>query len=457
MSVKHSADYHDFKPILTEIEERPPNPLGTMFLWTIISLMVIVLLGLYLVKVDVVVTARGKIIPLGDVKVVQPLETGVVTGIHVKEGDFVAKGAVLLEIDPSVDNADLEGKERNLKFSRLAMERINAVLAGNGFSPSRKENPPDVIDVQVQQYRAQKTVFVSTLREKEKEYRETQSALNTVTEEVRKLRNLLNITVEDERRQKALVEIGALAENRYREKLKERMNLEREIGVKAGQLEQTATKLDRIKDEIETFKNSFREKLLSEFSTNMQGKNTLEAEVTTLRFKQEKRFIVAPVAGYVHQLPVKTVGGVVTTAQPVASLVPENMPLLVNATVFNKDIGFVKEGQRAVIKVDTFDFQKYGTIDGLVETISPYSLEEKQNENSLARTAAKIQENNAETGGYPVYVHMVSEILQATDGTVHKVKPGMSITAEINVGRRRVIEFFLFPIIRYLDEGLKVR
>jgi len=454
--VKHNADYHDFKPILTEIEERPPNPLGTMFLWTIIALMVVVLLGLYLVKVDVVVTARGKIIPLGDVKVLQPLETGVVTGIHVKEGDFVMKGAILLEIDPSIDKADLEGKERNLKFSRLAMERINAVLSGNGFSPPRKEYSPDVIATQVQQYKAQKAVYVSTLQEKEKEYRETQSALNTLTEEIRKLRNLLSITVEDERRQKALVEIGALAENRYREKMKERMNLEREIDVKKGQSEQAATKLERIKDEIETFKNSFREKLLSEFSTNMQGKNVLEAEVSNLKFKQEKKYIISPVAGYVHQLPVKTIGGVVTTAQPVVSLVPENTPLIVNAMVFNKDIGFVKEGQRTVIKVDTFDFQKYGIIEGLVETISPSSIEENKNA-SNANTNARDLEKRNESGSYPVYVKMVSEILTTRDGAEYRVKPGMSVTAEINVGKRRVIEFFLFPIIRYLDEGLKVR
>lgn len=455
--MKNFADHHDFKPILAEIEERPPNPLGTVFLWTIISLMVVVLLGLFLVKVDVVVTARGKIIPIGDVKVVQPLETGVVTGIHVKEGDFVKKDAVIMEIDPSVDKADLEGKDRNLKFSRLSMERINAVLSHSRFSPSRTDNNTEAISAQMAQYNAQRAVYTSTLQEKEKELKETQSALNTTKGDITNLKHLLVITSEDERRQKALVEIGALAENRYREKMKERVNIEREIAVKTGQVEQTATRIDRIKDEIETFKSSFREKLLSEYSTNMQGKNTLEAEVNTLRFKHEKRFIAAPVTGYVHQLPVKTVGGVVTTAQPVVSLVPENTPLIVNATVFNKDIGFVQEGQRAVIKVDTFDFQKYGTIEGLVETISPSSIEEKQNANAFASANAKDLEKGGASGGYPVYVKMVSETLVPKDGTVYRVKPGMSVTAEINVGKRRVIEFFLFPIIRYLDEGLKVR
>ena len=260
--MKYLDDQHDFKPILTEIEERPTNPLGTIFLWTIISLMVVVLLGLYFIKVDVVVTARGKIVPMGDVKVVQPLDTGVVTGIHVKEGDYVKAGSILLEIDPSIDKADLEGKERNLKLSGMAMDRIRAVLAERRYAPSGKDVPAEMAQAQAAQYQAQKKIYESTLKEKEKSYRETQSALKSLRDEIRGLNGQLEITREDERRQKALVEIGALAENRYREKMKERMNLEKELDVKTGQAEQAEIKLDRINDEIETFKATFRDKLL---------------------------------------------------------------------------------------------------------------------------------------------------------------------------------------------------
>jgi len=229
-----------------------------------------------------------------------------------------------------------------------------------------------------------------------------------------------------------LVEIGALAENRYREKVKDRMNLERERDSKVGQVEQ------------------LREKLLAEYSTNMQGRNTMQAEVSSLKFKQGKRFIVAPTDGYIYLLPVKTVGGVVTTAQPLVGLVPENTPLEVSAMVSNKDIGYIKEGQRCIIKVDTYDFQKYGTIEGELEIINPYSIEEKSEESEK-----NIQQD--EKGGYPIRVKMNAETLKTKNGDIFKAKPGMSVTAEINVGKRRVIEFFLFPIIRYLDEGLKVR
>lgn len=249
---------------------------------------------------------------------------------------------------------------------------------------------------------------------------------------------------------KALVEIGTLADNRYREKMKERMNLERERDSKGGQVQQLETKLARISDEIQTFKSNFREKLLSDYSNNIHERNTLEAEVSSLKFKQGKRFIIAPVTGYIHLLPVKTIGGVVTTAQPIAGIVPEGTPLEVNAIVMNKDIGYVKEGQSCVVKVDTYDFQKYGTIEGKVEIINPYSMEEKEN-----KETNKSAEN--ESGGYPVRVKMTAETLKTKNGDVYKVKPGMSATVEVNVGKRRVIEFFLFPIIRYLDEGLKVR
>lgn len=444
-------DYHDFKPIIAEIEDRPVNPIGTYFLWTIISLMVVVLLGLYFIKVDVVVTAQGKIVPLGDVKVMQPLETGVVTAIHIKEGDYVKKGDILLEIDPSVDTADLEGKEKNLKSSKLSMERIDAVLNGKEFYPKGKEDPEETVRVQISQYNAQRNIYTSTLKEKEKEYTETQSALDSLKKEIGSLERLLAIAGEDERRNKALAEIGAIADNSYREKIKERMILEKEISVKAGLSEQTAIKLNRIRDEIETFKSNFKEKLLSEFSANMQSKNTLEAEVSSIRFKQGKRFIVSPVDGFIHILNVKTIGGVVTTAQPLISLVPENTPLVVNAVVQNQDIGFVKEGQRCVIKVATFDFQKYGTIEGAVENINPYSIDENNKEKN------QDKEKELETGGYPVRFKLFASELKIKNGTVYKIKPGMSVTAEINVGKRRVIEFFLFPIIRYLDEGLKVR
>ncbi|PKL51448.1 MAG: HlyD family type I secretion periplasmic adaptor subunit [Nitrospira bacterium HGW-Nitrospira-1] len=434
-------DYNEFKPILAEIEEKPPNPLGRIFLWTIILFMVVVISGLCLVKVDVVVSARGKIMPSGDIKVMQPFETGVVRRIYVQEGDFVKKGDVLIEIDPSLDKADLEGKEKNLRLSTLAIDRIGSVLENKDFAPEEGKDPSEIIETQRKLYQSQKAVYVSTLKEKEKELRGTEAALKSIKEEIEKLKNLLSIVLEEEERQELLVDIGAIAEKTYREKIKEKLNLERELQAKNGQAEEYTIQTEKIREEIKVFKNSFREKLLSELSGNVQQKNTLQAEVSNLKFREEKRFITSPVNGYIYLLPVKTVGGVVTSAQPVVSIVPEKLPLIVKSFVSNKDIGFIKIGQKCVIKIDTYDFQKYGTLKGKVAIVSPSSVEDK--------------ENNID--GYPVYASMSSEELRTKDGRVYRTTTGMSVTIEINIGKRRVIELFLFPIIKYLDEGLKIR
>ena len=145
-----------------------------MFLWVLMAFLVIAGLGLFLIEVDVVVSARGKIIPAGDVKTLQPLETGVVSGIHVKEGDYVAKGATLVEIDPALDTADLEGKEKNLRFSRAASQRINAVLGRQPFRPSA-DTEPELAQAQRHLYETQRAVYRSTLSEKEKALREAEA------------------------------------------------------------------------------------------------------------------------------------------------------------------------------------------------------------------------------------------------------------------------------------------
>jgi len=435
-----ATDQHDFKPILAEIQERPPNPAGRMFLWVLMAFLVVAGLGLFLVEVDVVVSARGKIVPLGDVKTLQPLETGVVSGIRVKEGDYVAQGATLVEVDPALDTADLEGKEKNLRFSRAAADRIDAVLAERPFHPNG-DTEPELARAQRRLYDTQRALYRSTLSEKEKALREAEATLQGLKEERKRLESLHKLVSEEEKRQQSLVAIGALAENRWREKVKERLQTEKELELKGAQVEEGSWKVQRVREEIETYRNTFREKLLAELSGNLQGRNTLESEVNGIHFRRQKRQITAPVNGTVHQLHVKTVGGVVTPAQPVVSLVPENTPIVADILVVNRDIGYVRPGQRCVVKVDTYDFQKYGTVEGAVETVSPFNVENKEKTHD----------------GYPVFVNLSAAELKAKDGTAFPLRPGMAVTTEINVGKRRVIEFFLFPIIKYLDEGLKVR
>lgn len=431
-------DEHEFKPILAEIQDKPPNPLGRWLLWALLALMILAVAGVYFVKIDVVVSARGKVIPQGDVKILQPLETGVIRKILVKEGDYVKEGQVLVEIDPTVEVADIQGKEKNLIFHTLTKKRVESLLLGKNFSVSDK-TAESVLQANL--YKAQKQSYEANLEQKKKELKEIETVIDSLEEEVRKLNDLIGIASDEEKRLKELALAGAVAEAKYREKFKEKLNLERERDLKESQIEENILKAERIKHEIDAIRSGFSEKLLAEAGNSLQQENLLTSEITTAKFKESKRFITSPVNGYVHLIPVKTQGGVVTPAQPLISIVPENTPLVIKAIVLNKDAGFVKQGQKTVIKIDTYDFQKYGTVLGEVEVVSPFSIEDRE----------------IGIDGYPVYIKLHSTELKTKEGKIYKVKAGMTVLAEINIGKRRVIELLLSAFVKHIDEGLKVR
>jgi len=429
---------HEFKPILAEIQDKPPNPLGRLFLWILLTLMVLVIAWMYFAKVDVVVSARGKVVPDGDLKVLQPFEIGVIRKILVKEGDYVKEGQVLVEIDPTVEVADIQGKERNLFFHKLTNRRVKAILSGKEFLASDVTTESQL---QTNLYRVQKEHLKASLKAKEKEIEEIKKVIYSLKEEISKLNHLMNVVLEEEEKLKALVIAGSVAEAKYREKVKERLNLEREISLKKNQVEEYMLRLERVMHEIDTIKSEFSEKLLVEAGSSLQQENLLTSEITAVKFKKSKRFITSPVNGYVHLIAVKTVGGIITPAQPLISIVPENTPLVVKAFVLNKDIGFIKPDHNVIVKVDTYDFQKYGTLKGKVKIVSPFSVEDRE----------------IGVDGYPVYIKLDSSELKTKDGKIYKIKPGMTVLAEINTGKRRVIELILFPFVKYIDEGLKVR
>ena len=191
--------------------------------------------------------------------------------------------------------------------------------------------------------------------------------------------------------------------------------------------------------------------LISEFQQNKQAElSTLEIkasslfqEVTKAAQKAEIQRLISPIDGVVQQLAVHTVGGVVTPAQQLMMVVPQDHPVEVEAHLENKDIGFVKEGQPAEIKVETFPFTLYGTIPGTVLTVSD--------------DAVPIDKDKAPNG--LVFATRVS-LAQGTigvEGKLVQLSPGMAVTVEIKTGRRRVIEYVLSPLIKSLQESLRER
>lgn len=412
-------DSHEFLPIIAEIEEEPVNPLGRTMFWILIALVVFTGLWLFLGKADIVVSARGKVIPDGEIKILQPLETGVIRKILVKEGDFVKKGQTLIEIDPSTTQPHLESLKSNLEYINLERKRLNAVSKGGKFNEDSSESAK----TQMSLYQTSLTDLNSQLQAKRKE-------MQGIDEEISNYKNQLSINFAKERRMNEVSDI--IAKNDL-EKVKAE---NAEYRSKIQELRHQKTK---VQEEANYIRSNFKTQNLNELADRDKKATELDANIKEIEFRKQQQNIVSPVDGYVNTLLIHTTGGVVTPAEKLVSVVPLNAPLVIKATVMNKDIGFIREGMPVLVKIDTFDFQKYGMINGTVKKISKDSVDDQK--------LGPI---------YDVYVTPLNKTL-LVEGKETPISTGMSLTAEIKVNKRRIIEFFIYPMIKYWNQAIQVR
>lgn len=429
-------DCHEFRPILAEIEDSPVNPLGRAVFWIIIATIVFLGLWLYFGKVDVVITGRGKVVPDGQIKIVQPLDTGVIRHIAVRPGDFVQEGQLLVEIDPSTTASALESLEEQARTLEIEVLRLEALLADRPFVPDEARYGEELVRVQRGIYDATATAQRTLVEAKRDELRKTDEQIATTRTERQRYEALLTIDRERAGRMERVLDI--IAHDQYEQLRREIMNNEKA-------LEEVALRLNELGHQQSQQRNDLayaREAYLTEHGRELAEKkrqlSDIHAQIDRVAFVNRKQRLLAPVSGYVNEVLVTTVGGVVTPAQPILSIVPADTPLLVEALVLNKDIGFVEPAMPVTVKVDAFNFQKYGTLEGTVKQVSRDSIKDEQ----LGDV-------------YRIYVTPQSLELMV-EGKLTPVTTGMTVSAEVNVGKRRIIEFFIYPLIKYLDEGLSV-
>ncbi len=217
------------------------------------------------------------------------------------------------------------------------------------------------------------------------------------------------------------------------------MRAEKELNEQRKLVEQIRDSLKESERNLEALKKERERSILDEIIEKERALAVLEGEFTKASKRHQLEKLCSPVDGTVHGLATYTIGGVVTSAQPTVIIVPEGTPLVVEAVVPNKDIGFIHLDQEAELKFDTFPFQKYGTIDAGLFYISPDAQE--------ADKAGLVYKIKLRPKRFSIRVK----------GKDIPISPGMAVTAEIKTGQRRVIEFFLSPLIKHVDESLTLR
>lgn len=197
---------------------------------------------------------------------------------------------------------------------------------------------------------------------------------------------------------------------------------------------------------------------LTEAERKAQG---LREDLVKAQRRTELQALTAPVDGTVQQLAVHTIGGVVTPAQTLLAVVPMDSHLEIEAMVQNRDVGFVRAGQDAEIKVDAFNFNRYGLIEGRVESVSSDAIArdkpaDKAQGNQEDTADDELSEPSSQELAYAVRVSLTRTQMNVEGGVVD-LSPGMAVTVEIKTGSRRIISYLLSPLLRFKQEALRER
>ncbi len=431
-----TQDHNRFKPHLAEIEDNPVSPLGRKILWAIVLFMLIAVVWMFIGKTDVVVSARSEVIPVGNVKVLQALSGGAIKKIYVKEGDAVEKGAALIEIDPTVEESNIESKKHNAQMLALEVQKLQASIAGKEFVPSVGSDSTMALMMSDMERNEQVNIR-SQEQQIEEQKRQINEQISALMIDQESARQMLRMGRDEERRMKSVIDI--IAKNDYYRVKKENASYQNEINRKGQEIAGLRAKLSELSIQKGSVVNNYKNKLYSLLTQKSKELTALRSEIEAVEFKKKKQVITSPVDGIVAKLAVNTLGGVVSPAEKLMTIIPKDVPMQIKAIVENKDIGFIKKGMDVALKIDTFDYQKYGLYQGKVAKISSNAIKDEK----LGLV-------------YEVFITPETKYLEV-EGEKRYLVPGMSATAELKVGERRIIEFFIYPLIKYYDEGISVR
>ncbi|SEJ03647.1 hemolysin D [Azotobacter beijerinckii] len=435
-----------FLPAALALQEQPVHPAPRYIQWTLMAFAALALLWACLGEIDVVATASGKIVPSGRSKIIQPSEVAVVKAIHVRDGQPVKAGELLVELDAQITGADVERLKSDLLAAQVDNARATALLEAirtRREPPSLAERLPQASPEQrlsAQRWlQGQYLELQSSLEQARAEIEQRTAEISSAKASVSTLQQALAISRRLASDYKELLNEQFMTRNAYLEKEQLRLDQERELTALQGRIVELAAARKAAESRHAGILAETRRAMLDLQHESEQRAAALIQELKKAEQRNRLMGLAAPVDGTVQQLDIHTPGGVVTAAQPLMVIVPTDEPVEVEALLENKDIGFVRPGQEVEIKVETFTFTKYGVVHGIVSSLSNDAIEDEK----LGLV-------------YSARIQLKERHIRVNDQDI-ALSPGMAVRAEVKTDKRRVIDYFLSPLQQYVDESLDER
>jgi len=453
-----------FLPAALEIMETPPSPIGRAIAVMIALLFCVALVWSWWGTVDIVAAAAGKIVPSARTKVIQPFETGVVRAIRVADGQVVQAGDVLVELDPTVNAAERDHLRNDLLAEQLNAARLRAALAVGDNEMADLTPPADADPVlvgaqrqlllnQVTEHRAKIAALARQQAQKEAEQA-------TIAATIHKLEAMIPVVQQRVDIRKTLMERELSSKITYFEILQLLVEQQEDLAVQNSHLHEAEAAVAAIRETRGQAAAEYRRSLSDELTKAEQKASGLAQDLIKAERRTGLQKLASPVDGVVQQLAIHTVGGVVTPAQALLVVVPSDSRLEIEAMVSNRDIGFIHPGQDAEIKIDTFNFTRYGMPHGQVLTVSQDAIIRDQPQDRSGDRRLGTQNDSSEPKGqelnYSARISLDRTKMQIDDRMVD-LSPGMAVTVEVKTGSRTILSYLLSPLLRYRQDVLRER
>lgn len=431
----------EFMPAYLEILERPPSRVGRFFGISIMALAALALAWSILGRIDVVASAPGKMIVDRRSQVVQAPEAGEVARIAVWDGQAVARGDVLIELNPTAAAADAARLRGQVAMAEVQEAQLRALRAED--PPAAFAPPPGAdsalvaaarerLDGEWAGQRATRATFAAQRRENQAR----QAAAEAAIEDSRALLDTVQERYDNLER---LAKSANFPRLQLLERKQELIEQSRDLARQVSDLAVLKVGAETLEAEAARQEAEWRRDVLVRLDDQRRALIDLRQDQVKAEEVARLKTIVAPVDGIVQQQAVNTIGGVVSAGQELMVIVPDRADLEAEVSILDRDVGFVRAGQRVEVKIDSFPFTRYGTIPGVVRQVSRESTRDEQ----LGLV-------------YPARVTL-DRLSVPADGEETPLAPGMGLVAEVRTGERRIIDYLLSPLQEYRSEALQER
>jgi hemolysin D len=438
-----------FQPDAVVIEERPLPPVARSVVYIVAALIISAALWASLAKVDRVVTARGKLITVDPMIVVQPLETAVIRSIDVGVGDSVKAGAILATLDPTFTESQEVATRERLNSMRAEAARLTAEIYQKPFPSTDVVSTldPKYLALQTAVYTHRQAEYTAAVAAADADVARYEAAFATNREAQQGLAERIKVVTQIEGMRKELYALSAGSKLNLLTSQLDRLNLSDQLSEKKFQEKELLQQVAAAREQRAKYINNWVREAGERLTTVQQDAATATQQLAVAERRRALVVLRAPEDGVVLELGQRSIGSVAKEAEPLITLVPAGNRIEAEVDIDSADVARLRVGDEVRVKLDALPYQRHGVISGTLRVITENSFQ-----------SDKSGHPTDKPDGQPAFFRARIALGQLQLRNVpsdFRLIPGMTTTAEMVVGKRTVISYLLDPVVRLFDEGLR--